>query len=145
MKFLFKYPQGAFPYADLVETNRRRNREEMEYELLDTGVFDGDRYFDVFVEYAKGGAEDILVKITALNRGPAEAELHLLPTLWFRNDWAAWIARPGEKPNLKQIKGPAGPGSWPNLSSSTGSWTPSRPWRWEKRRRSIGARRAIRR
>ena len=108
MKFLYKYPQAAFPYADLVETNRRRNREEMEYELLDTGVFDGDRYFDVFVEYAKGGAEDILVQITAFNRGPEEAELHLLPTLWFRNDWAAWIARPGEKPNLKQIKGPAG-------------------------------------
>ncbi len=108
MKFLYKYPQAAFPYADLVETNRRRNREEMEYELLDTGVFDGDRYFDVFVEYAKGGAEDILVQITAFNRGPEAAELHLLPTLWFRNDWAAWIARPGEKPNLKQIKGPAG-------------------------------------
>jgi hypothetical protein len=108
MKYLYKYPQAAFPYADLVVTNQRRNREEMEYELLDTGVFDGDRYFDVFVEYAKGGAEDILVQITAINRGPAAAELHLLPTLWFRNDWAAWIARPQEKPNLKQIKGPAG-------------------------------------
>ena len=108
MKFLYKYPQAAFPYADLVETNRRRNREEMEYELLDTGVFDGDRYFDVFVEYAKGGAEDLLVHVTAINRGPAEAELHLLPTLWFRNDWAMWIAQPHEKPNLKQIKGPAG-------------------------------------
>ncbi len=108
MKFLYKYPQAAFPYADLVETNRRRNREEFEYELLDTGVFDSDRYFDVFVEYAKGGAEDLLVHITALNRGPEEAELHLLPTLWFRNDWAAWIARPGVKPNLKQIKAPAG-------------------------------------
>jgi hypothetical protein len=109
MKFLYKYPQAAFPYADLVETNRRRNREEFEYELLDTGVFDGDRYFDVFVEYAKGSAEDLLVHITAINRGPEAAELHLLPTLWFRNDWAAWIARPAEKkPNLKQIKGPAG-------------------------------------
>jgi hypothetical protein len=108
MKFLYKYPQAAFPYADLVETNRRRNREEMEYELLDTGVFNEDKYFDVFVEYAKGGAEDLLVQITAFNRGPEAAELHLLPTLWFRNDWAAWIARPAEKPNLKQIKGPAG-------------------------------------
>ncbi|MBM4294444.1 MAG: glucosidase [Deltaproteobacteria bacterium] len=108
MKFLYKYPQSAFPYADLVETNRRRTRDEMEYELLDTGVFDGDRYFDVFVEYAKGGAEDILVQITAFNRAPEAAELHLLPTLWFRNDWAAWIARPSEKPNLEQIKGPAG-------------------------------------
>ncbi len=108
MKFLYKYPQAAFPYADLVETNRRRTREEMEYELLDTGMFEGDRYFDVFVEYAKAGAEDILVQITAINRGPEEAELHLLPTLWFRNDWAVWIARPHEKPNFKQIKGPAG-------------------------------------
>ena len=88
MKYLYKYPQAAYPYADLVETNRRRSRNEMEYELLDTGVFNDDRYFDVFVEYAKGGAEDILVKITAANRGPDAAELHLLPTLWFRNDWS---------------------------------------------------------
>ena len=92
MKYLYKYPQAAYPYADLVETNRRRTRDEMEYELLDTGVFDDDRYFDVFVEYAKAGPDDILVKITAANRGPDAAELHLLPTLWFRNDWAAWIA-----------------------------------------------------
>jgi hypothetical protein len=108
MKYLYKYPQAAFPYADLVETNRRRNRNEMEYELLDTGVFNDDRYFDVFVEYAKGGAEDILVQITAFNRGPKEAELHLLPTLWFRNDWATWIARRAAKPNIKQIKCPVG-------------------------------------
>src|SRR5574337_382595 len=111
MKYLYKYPQAAFPYADLVETNRRRTRNEMEYELLDTGVFNDDRYFDVFVEYAKDGPEDILVKITALNRGPEAAELHLLPTLWFRNDWSSWIAesnRAPEKPNLKQIKAPAG-------------------------------------
>jgi hypothetical protein len=108
MKYLYKYPQAAFPYADLVETNHQRNREDMEYELLDTGVFDGDRYFDVFVEYAKGDAEDILVRITVANRGPEAAELHLLPTLWFRNDWSSWIARPAEKPTLKQIKGPAG-------------------------------------
>src|SRR5208283_4062898 len=108
MKYLYKYPQAAYPYADLVETNRRRSRNEMEYELLDTGVFNEDRYFDVFVEYAKAGPEDILVKITAINRGPEEAELHLLPTLWFRNDWSAWIAGPSEKANLKQIEGPAG-------------------------------------
>ena len=111
MKYLYKYPQAAYPYADLVETNRRRTRNEMEYELLDTGVFNDDRYFDVFVEYAKGGAEDILVKITAANRGPEAAELHLLPTLWFRNDWSSWIAesnRAAEKPTLKQIKAPAG-------------------------------------
>ena len=111
MKYLYKYPQAAFPYADLVETNRRRTRNEMEYELLDTGVFNDDRYFDVFVEYAKAGPEDILVRITAANRGPDAAELHLLPTLWFRNDWSSWIAesnRAAEKPNLKQIKAPAG-------------------------------------
>ncbi len=111
MRYLYKYPQAAYPYADLVETNRRRNRNDMEYELLDTGVFNDDRYFDVFVEYAKGDAEDILVRITAANRGPDAAELHLLPTLWFRNDWSSWIAesnRAPEKPNLKQIRAPAG-------------------------------------
>ena len=107
MKYLYKYPQRAYPYADLVETNRRRSRNEFEYELLDTGVFNEDRYFDVFVEYAKGGPEDILVQITAANRGPEEAELHVLPTLWFRNDWASWVARPAEKPTLKQVEGPA--------------------------------------
>src|SRR6201997_383332 len=88
MKYLYKYPQGAFPYADLVQRNRQRTRNELEYELLDTGIFDGDRYFDVFVEYAKAGPEDILVQITAANRGPDTAELHMLPTLWFRNDWS---------------------------------------------------------
>jgi hypothetical protein len=111
MKYLYKYPQAAYPYADLVETNRRRNRNDMEYELLDTGVFNDDRYFDVFIEYAKAGPEDILVKITAANRGPDAAELHLLPTLWFRNDWASWITesnRAAEKPNLRQIGAAAG-------------------------------------
>ena len=106
MKYLYKYPQAAYPYADLVETNRRRSKDDMEYELLDTGVFNGDRYFDVFVEYAKDGPEDILVRITVANRGPEAAELHVLPTLWFRNNWASWIAesnRTPKKPNLKQI------------------------------------------
>ncbi len=106
MKYLYKYPQAAFPYADLVETNGRRSRNEFEYELLDTGVFRDDRYFDVFVEYAKAGPEDILVRITAVNRGPDAAELHLLPTLWFRNDWSKWIAesnRATQKPILKQV------------------------------------------
>ena len=93
MKYLYKYPQAAYPYADLVETNRRRSRNELEYELLDTGVFNEDRYFDVFVEYAKASPEDILIRITACNRGPEEAELHVLPTLWFRNDWAPWIGQ----------------------------------------------------
>jgi hypothetical protein len=89
MKYLYKYPQRAFPYVDLVETNRARSRLEQEYELLDTGVFDDDRYFDVFVEYAKASAEDILVRITAVNRGPDAAPLHLLPTLWLRNIWSS--------------------------------------------------------
>ena len=108
MKYLYKYPQAAYPYGNLVATNRQRSRNEMEYELLDTGVFDDDRYFDVFVEYAKGSPEDMLIRITVCNRGPEPAELHVLPTLWFRNDWSAWIAGPAEKPTLKQIEGPAG-------------------------------------
>ena len=98
MKYLYKYPQAAYPYGDLVETNRRRNREEPEYELLDTGVFADDRYFDVFLEYAKADAEDLLIRITVCNRGPEAADLHLLPTLWFRNTWS-W-AGGGSKPVL---------------------------------------------
>jgi hypothetical protein len=88
MKCLYKYPQAAFPYAWLVDENRRRGRDRSEFELLDTGVFDDDRYFDVFVEYAKGGVEDILIRITAINRGPDPARLHLLPSVWFRNTWS---------------------------------------------------------
>ncbi len=88
LKALYKYPQAAFPYEKLVSVNRARSKQEPEYELLDTGVFDGDRYFDVFVEYAKAAPDDILVRITAHNRGPEAAPLHLLPTLWFRNTWA---------------------------------------------------------
>jgi Glycosyl hydrolase family 63 C-terminal domain len=88
MKYLYKYPQAAYPYSDLVETNRRHSRHEFEYELLDTGVFDQDRYFDVFVEYAKAAPEDILIQITVCNQGPEPASLHVLPTLWFRNIWS---------------------------------------------------------
>jgi hypothetical protein len=88
MKYLYKYPQREYPYRDLVETNGRRSREDFEYELLDTGVFEEDRYFDVFVEYAKGDPEDILIQVTVHNRGPESAKLHLLPTLWFRNTWS---------------------------------------------------------
>jgi hypothetical protein len=87
MKYLYKYPQKAYPYEDLVQTNRKRSRSEAEYELLDTGVFDQDRYFDVFVEYAKGNPDDLLISVTAHNRGDQDAALHLLPTLWFRNTW----------------------------------------------------------
>ena len=88
MKYLYKYPQLEYPYRELVETNRKRSREEFEYELLDTGIFDEDRYFDVFVEYAKAGPEDTLIKISVHNRGPEAAQIQVLPTLWFRNTWS---------------------------------------------------------
>jgi hypothetical protein len=104
MKYLYKYPQAEYPYRDLVETNRQRSKEEFEYELLDTGVFNDDRYFDVFVEYAKADPEDVLIKITVHNRGPEAAEIHLLPTLWFRNTWS-W-ANGQNKPSLRKT----GPG-----------------------------------
>src|SRR3989442_6722661 len=96
MKYLYKYPQAAYPYANLIETNRGRSRHEFEYELLDTGVFDQDRYFDVFVEYAKASPEDILIKISVHNRGPETAQLHVLPTLWLRNrrSWQSNVDRP---------------------------------------------------
>jgi Glycosyl hydrolase family 63 C-terminal domain len=94
MKALYKYPQAEFPYARLVEENRRRGRGDPEFEILDTGVFDEDRYFDVFVEYAKAAPDDVLIRITAANRGPEAARLQLLPTLWFRNTWS-W-GRTGE-------------------------------------------------
>ena len=100
MKYLYKYPQAAFPYRDLVEENRRRGKGDPEYELLDTGIFDGGRYFDVFVEYAKAGVEDILIRITAWNRGPEPATLHLAPTVWFRNTWSWGYGDP--KPVLKR-------------------------------------------
>ena len=96
LKCQYKYPQRAYPYSDLVETNARRGKQDYEYELLDTGIFDADRYFDVVVEYAKAGHDDLLMRVTAHNRGPDDATLHLLPTLWFRNTWS-WgddVAKP---------------------------------------------------
>jgi hypothetical protein len=101
MKYLYKYPQAPFPYEDLVNINKSRSRSEYEYELLDTGVFDQDRYFDVFVEYAKESPEDILIKITVFNRGPETAFINVLPTLWYRNVWS-WVENE-EKPVLKQV------------------------------------------
>jgi hypothetical protein len=100
MKYLYKYPQAAFPYGDLVETNRKRTRSELEYELLDTGVFNGSRYFDVFVEYAKATPEELMIRISVWNRGPEAAVLHLLPSLWFRNTWS-WSSDPQPKPALR--------------------------------------------
>ncbi len=108
MKYLYKYPQAAYPYANLIETNRGRSRHEFEYELLDTGVFDQDRYFDVFVEYAKASPEDLLIQITVENRGPEPATLHVLPTLWFRNVWSWGGDVP--RPVLRQAAGEAGGG-----------------------------------
>jgi Mannosylglycerate hydrolase MGH1-like glycoside hydrolase domain len=102
MKYLYKYPQTAYPYADLVETNRQRSRNELEYELLDTGIFNEDRYFDVVVEYAKAAPEDVLIQITICNRGPEAALLHVLPTLWFRNTWS-WPGG-GSKPVLYAVE-----------------------------------------
>ncbi|HZA54403.1 MAG TPA: hypothetical protein VE616_09145 [Candidatus Udaeobacter sp.] len=88
MKYLYKYPQAEFPYAQLVAENRRRNKRHLEFELINTSVFDDNRYFDVFIEYAKAAPDDILIRIEAINRGPELADLHLLPTLWFRNTWS---------------------------------------------------------
>src|SRR6516162_2628871 len=101
MKALYKYPQGEFPYSQLVEENRRRSRTDFEYELLDTDVFNEDRYFDVATEYAKAGAECILIKITVTNRGPSEADLSVLPTVWFRNT-RAW-GRDDYRPVLRAV------------------------------------------
>src|SRR3954465_7320320 len=100
MKCLYKYPQAEFPYARLVQENRGRGRESREFELLDTGVFDYNRYFDVTIEYAKASTDDILIRISAANRGPEAAELHLLPTIWFRNTWS-WGSGT-EKPPLRR-------------------------------------------
>ena len=117
MKYLYKYPQQEFPYRDLVETNRGRSKEEFEYELLDTGVFDADRYFDVFVEYAKADPQDILILISVHNRGPETAELHLLPTLWFRNTWS-WDKEVA-KPALRQVES----GTVRASHNQLGDWT----------------------
>lgn len=97
MKMLYKYPQAAFPYERLIEENRRRSKTQGEFELLDTGIFDDDRYFDVFVEYAKADVDDILIKVTVNNRGPEPAAINVLPTIWYRNTWT-WN---GENPTLE--------------------------------------------
>jgi Glycosyl hydrolase family 63 C-terminal domain len=106
MKYLYKYPQNAYPYSDLIDTNGRRGRNDWEYELLDTGIFSENRYFDVFVEYAKTTPTDTLIQITVCNRGPEAATLHVLPTLWFRNSWTWWPEQP--KPSLRKVTGADG-------------------------------------
>ncbi|HMA34904.1 MAG TPA: glucosidase, partial [Chloroflexia bacterium] len=113
MRMLYKYPQGPYPYADLVAENRRRGRDAPEYELIDTGIFAENRYFDVFVEYAKADPDDILIRFTIHNRGPERATLHLLPTLWFRNTWA-W----GLDPARPQIRRMGAQPDWQGLEAS---------------------------
>ena len=127
MKYLYKYPQAAFPYTDLVETNRRRGRSEMEYELLDTGVFNDDRYFDVFVEYAKRSPEEIFIEVSVHNRGSAAATLHLLPTVWFRNTWS-WSKEPIAKPTLRLIDGQTVSAAHPILGERFLSCDRAVPW-----------------
>jgi hypothetical protein len=102
MKYLYKYPQRPFPYDQLVQTSRDRSREEMEFELVDTGVFAESRYFDIFVEYAKAAPDDLLIQISAVNRGAQTAKLHILPHLWFRNTW--WLEKAAEKPILRRLE-----------------------------------------
>ncbi|HXH27753.1 MAG TPA: glucosidase, partial [Candidatus Polarisedimenticolia bacterium] len=106
MRALYKYPQAEFPYARLVEENRRRGRQDPEFEILDTGVFEGGRYFDVTAEYAKASPDDILIRVTVANRGPETATLHLLPTLWFRNSWSWGRSGEGYWPRPRLVKGP---------------------------------------
>jgi hypothetical protein len=103
MKALYRYPQREFPYASLVEENRRRGRQLPEYELIDTGILNDNRYFDVSVEYAKAAPDDILIRISAVNRAPDTAPLHLLPILWFRNTWS-WHPN-GARPKLAAVQG----------------------------------------
>ncbi len=105
MKFLYKYPHDAFPYEKLVRENQLRNGQGFEYELLDTGVFDDDRYFDIYIEYAKHGPEEICCRIEVVNRGPDAAELHVLPQLWFRNIWA-WGDEPRAQPKIEAMSAP---------------------------------------
>ena len=116
----YKYPQRAFPYLDLVSANRSRGKQDLEYELLDTGIFDEDRYFDVVVEYAKAGPDDILMLVTAYNRGPDMAALHLLPTLWFRNTWS-WGDQV-QKPSLTGVAGASGVGAVRATHPELGEW-----------------------
>ncbi len=118
MKFLYKYPQAEYPYGKLIEGSRARTDAESEYELLDTGVFDEGRYFDVFVEYAKAGPEDLCIRIEVCNRGPDEAPIHVLPHLWFRNTWS-WGPQPSAAPVVRA--GPSGPGGVQLVADDSGA------------------------
>src|SRR5688572_6953994 len=121
MRWLYKYPQREFPYTELVEENRQRGRAVPEHELLDTGVFHGDRYWDVLVEYAKASADDIIAIVTVSNRGPEAAEIDVLPTLWFRNTWS-WEAG-SRRPRLAGM-----PGDGPHAAIVADHETLGRRW-----------------
>src|SRR5262245_49930517 len=105
MKALYKYPQNEFPYTQLVEENRRRSKTDPEFELVDTGAFDENRYFDIFAEYAKASPDDVLIRMTVANRGPESATIHVLPTLWFRNAWTWGCSHEGceVKPRMEAV------------------------------------------
>jgi len=120
MKYLCKYPQTEFPYDQLVEENRRRTKDQPEFELLDTGVFNDNRYFDVFVEYAKADIEDILIRVTIANRGPDTARLRLLPTVWFRNIWSWGTSR--KRPQLRQTQSTPNPVIELNHNDASNRW-----------------------
>src|SRR2546428_14000514 len=115
MKYLYKYPQAKCPYVRLVEENRNRDKRAPEYELIDTGVFDDNRYFDVFVEYAKASPEDILIRTQVIKRGPDEAQVSLVPSISFRNSWCWDNAQP--RPQLRARQGPGSAGTrWEAMS-----------------------------
>ena len=120
MRYLYKYPQAEFPYSRLVQENGRRTKADAEFELLDTGVFNEERYFDVLVEYAKVEMEDICIKITATNRGPEAATLHLLPTLWFRNTWSWEQGVP--RPEIEVANSKIAPAALRALNDELGEW-----------------------
>jgi len=135
MKYLYKYPQREFPYRDLVETNGRRTKEDFEYELLDTGIFHDDRYFDVFLEYAKAGPDDVLIRISVHNRGPEAARLEVLPTLWFGT------RGPGVTPIRNPRSGRPVARSWPRTPSlvTTRFHATARPSRCSPRTTATGS------
>jgi mannosylglycerate hydrolase MGH1-like protein len=129
MKYLYKYPQARYPYQQLIEENRSREGRGFEYELLDTGIFDEDRYFDVFVEYAKASPDDICIKIEAFNRGPEDAPLRIIPHLWFRNTWS-WGEQAGPEPRISP--GPRGPGFVSLVADdSTAEMLKNLPFKWQ--------------
>ena len=103
MKYLYKYPQRKFPYEQIVAENKKRSRREREYQLMDTGIFDDDKYFDCFIEIAKEDEEELLFRVTAYNRGPESAPLHIIPHIWFRNTWSWNLGHEGRKPSIRQI------------------------------------------